>query len=70
MKGVIHRLTNMIEMKFAVIKELPLLLPVTQIGTSRQLNRITAESFPHTFQIVDLSLCMYPLIEEKVGYIS
>ena len=53
MKSIIHRLTDMIKMEFAVIKELTFLLPITQVGTSSQFNRIT-----------------YPLIEEKVGYIS
>ena len=47
-----------------------IILPITQVGTSSQFNRITPESFLHTFQIIHLPFRMYPLIEEKVGYIS
>ena len=71
MKGIIDRFTNMIEVQFAVLKELAFFLFVTQIGTGSQLNRITPEGFLHTGTIIYVfTLCMNPFIQKKIGDIS
>ena len=72
MKGIIHRLTDMLKVQFAVVKELTFFLPVPQIGAGCQFDRITPEGFLHTSPVIDIFfvLCMNPFIQEKVGYIS
>ena len=71
MKGVIYCFTNMIEVQFAVFKELAFFLLVSQIRAGGQFNRITPEGFLHTGTIVYLfTLCMNPFVQKKVGYIS
>ena len=44
---------------------------VTKFGTSSQFNGILPECLLHTVYIVRLLLtCMYPFIQEQIGYIS
>ena len=69
-KGILHRPTDIVEMQAAVGKELPFLRRITQLRTSRQLQRIGAESLLHACQIIGLVLGMNPFVQEKVSNVT
>ncbi|GFH88759.1 hypothetical protein IMSAGC001_04204 [Bacteroides acidifaciens] len=70
-EGIVHRLTDMLEVQFAIVKELAFFLPVLQVGAGCQLDRIAPESFLHTSPVVHFFILrVNPFIEEKIGYIS
>ena len=55
----------------AILGKLFLFGRVTKFGTSSQFNGILPECLLHTVYIVRLLLtCMYPFIQEQIGYIS
>ena len=71
MKSIIHRFADMLEMQFAIIKELTFLLSVPQIGASRQFDGIAAESLLHTSPIINILVRrMNPFIQKEIGNIS
>ena len=66
-----ERFADMLEMQFAIIKELTFLLSVPQIGASRQFDGIAAESLLHTSPIINILVRrMNPFIQKEIGNIS
>ena len=70
MKSLDDRLADIHEMFLAVFKKLPFRFFASQIGASRQLQRIHAEGFLHACRIVHFPLRMNPFVQKEVGDVT